>query len=200
MRTLILIFLLLIPSISHSQSIKKFYDSFQHERRKSCQNTKTNQVLIDDKNAFIQIQNPEMPGDVIRFKCFTAQDQSKVFGFQYDDSQPGIGLEITRTEFYVLRDKKWQEVTYEVYPTLGFKSFWGEQALPNQQSQQLNIDLVLPREGTTIMVESSPAVAVQFPYNILPNGYEEVIQKRKYKTIELNWNSKAGEFEIGRKF
>jgi hypothetical protein len=200
MKNFILCLLLLLPSISNSQSIKDMYDLFQDKMRKSCQNTETNQVLIDDKNDFILIQNPEDENDFIRFKSFTKDDNTKIFGFQYVALRIDIDFRMTRTEFYVFKDNQWEDVTYDVYPNIGFKEYWGNKALPNQHSQSLNVDLMLPQEGTTVVAKSSPAIKFQFVYDILPNGYEEMIVKRKYKTIELNWNKTAGSFEIGKKY
>ena len=200
MKNFILIFLLILPNMSHSQTMKEFYDLFEHANRKPTQNTETNKVLIDEKNAFIKVQNPQNLDDAISFKCFTKEDKTKVFGFQYSASQPGLGLKMSRTEFYVYKDKQWKEVTDEVSPALGFKDFWGNQSLPANQLQEYNLDLALPQTGTTILAKSSPAVAVQFPYSNLPKGYNETFAKRKFKTIELNWNKTKGKFEIGKKY
>jgi hypothetical protein len=92
MKNLLLGLCLLMPFLSNSQSIKEFYDLFEHSMRKSCQNTTTNQVTIDDKSNFIRIQNPQDLDDAISFKCFIKDDKSGIFGFQYSASQPGLGL------------------------------------------------------------------------------------------------------------
>ena len=199
MKNLLLGLCLLMPFLSNSQNIKEFYDLFEHSMRKSCQNTTTNQVMIDDKSNFIRIQNPQDLDDAISFKCFIKDDKSGIFGFQYSASQPGLGLIMTRTEFYTYNNKQWKNVTNEVCPTLSFKDFWGNQSLPDKSLQEFNLHLILPQAGTTIVAKSAPAVKVQFPYDILPKDYSATFEKRKFKNIELNWNKTTGKFEVGRK-
>jgi len=186
--------------MSNSQSIKEFYDLFEHAERKPTQNTETNQVLIDEKNDFIKIQNPKIPDDAISFKSFTKEDKTKIFGFQYSASQLGLGIIMTRTEFYVFKDNKWQEVNEQVCPSLGFKDFWGAQPLPYDLLQEFNLHLNLPQTGTTILAKSAPATRHQFVYDNLPKEYSETFAKRKFKTIELNWNKTTGKFNIGKKY
>jgi hypothetical protein len=200
MKNFILTLLLFLPYISNSQTIQEFYDLFEHSERKSTHNTETNQVSINEKNAFIKIQNPQEPDDVIRFKSFTKKDKTKIFGFQYSASQPDLGLVMSRTEFYVFKDKQWIEITEQVCPSLKFADYWGTQPLPHHLLQEFNLDLTLPQTGTTIVAKSNPAMAVQFPYSNLPHDYSETFEKRKFKTIELNWNKTKGTFEIGKKY
>ena len=156
--------------------------------------------MIDEKNAFINIQNPQEPDDAISFKCFTKEDKTKVFGFQYSASQRGLGLIMTRTEFFVFKDKKWQEVSDQVCPMPKFEDYWGTQPLPENLLREFNMHLILPQIGTTILAKSSPAIGVQFPYSNAPKGYTETFAKRKFKTIELNWNKTKGKFEVGKKY
>ncbi|MDX2304335.1 MAG: hypothetical protein NW226_16135 [Microscillaceae bacterium] len=200
MKKITLLTLLLIPCMSYSQTIQEYYALFEHSFRKTLENSETNQVMVNEKNAFLRISNPQKPADVVSFKYFVKADQRKVFGFQYADIQEGLNLVILRTEFYVYQDKKWLEVTEEVCPLLTLKDFWGNQALPTQVSQEFNLELILPETNTTILAKSQPAVAVQFPYGNLPTGYSETFEKRKFKTIELNWNKTTGKFEVGKKY
>lgn len=200
MKNFILCIFLFFPALSNSQSIQEFYELFTHDYRKSSQNTQTNQVIIDEKNAFIKIQNTKDTDDVVRFKCFTKEDKSKVFGFQYSASQPDLGLFMTRTEFYVFKNKQWEEVSNDVLPSLRFKDYWGNQPLPEGLLFEFNLDLTLPQTGTTILAKSYPAVSVQFPYSNTPKDYTQIFEKRKFKTIKLIWNKKNGKFDIGKKF
>jgi len=146
MKNLISIFLLILHKVSNSQSIQEFYDLFKYAQRKSAQNTSTNQVTIGEKDAFIKIQNPKIADDAISFKCFTKEDKTKIFGFQYSASQRALGLIMWRTEFYVYKNKKWQEITNQVRPALGFKDYWGTQTLPNSLLQEFNLDMALAQK------------------------------------------------------
>jgi len=199
MKKFILGFLLLFPYLSNSQSIQEFYDLFKHDRRKPTQNSATNQATIDEKNAFIKIQNPQDADDAISFKAFAKEDKSKVFGFQYSASQPELGIFMTRTEFYVYKNNEWQDVTEQVCPSLGFKDFWGSKPLPERLLNEYNLHLILPQTGTTVVAKSAPATKEQFPYSNLPKEYTKTFEKRKFKAIDLKWNKTTGKFEIGKK-
>ncbi|MCU0436664.1 MAG: hypothetical protein MUC49_02035 [Raineya sp.] len=201
MKNLILGFLLIFPYISQSQTtIKDFYEIFKHEERKPSQNSETNKVFIDEKNAFIKIENPKDADDAISFKCFTKNDQSKVFGFQYSASQPALGIFMTRTEFYVYQNNEWKNVTEQVCPNIGFKDFWGSQPLPERSLNEFNLHLILPQTGTTILAKSAPATKEQFVYGNLPKEYMKTFEKRKFKVIELKWNKATGKFDIGKRY
>jgi hypothetical protein len=196
----ILIFCLLFPSVITAQSIQDFYKVFEHTYRKSLEISEMNQVEVDEKNAFIKIYNPLMPADAVSFTYFVKEDKSKVFGFQYVSAHVDRVLAVPRTEFYEYKDNTWREVSGEVLPKLGFVAFWGDQALPPQSLQELNLWLVLPQVGTTVLAKSSEALSFQFPYDNMPKDYIETFDKRKYKTMELNWNVKIGKFVIGKKY
>lgn len=192
--------MLFFPYISNSQTIQEFYALFEHTYRKPLQNSETNQVLIDEKNAFIHIKNPLMPVDAVSFTYFIKEDKGKIFAFQYISAHVDLVMAVPRAEFYVFKDNKWQDVTDDVRPNLGFEDFWGNQPLPDKSLLEFNLELVLPQVGTTVLAKSSPAYAFQFPYSNLPKGYLETFEKRKFKTIELNWNKKTGKFDTGKRY
>ena len=200
MKYVILVLFVLASDLSQGQSIQEFYESFTHSRRKTTQKSEKNQVLIDEKNAFIKIYNPQDEDDGIIFKCFVKEDKSRVFGFQYSASQPDLGLFMTRTEFYTYVNNEWKDVTFEVCPSISFKDFWGNQTLPHSSLQEFNLHLLLLQQGTNLVAKSTPAVKVQFPYDNLPKEYSSTFEKRKFKTIELKWNTATGKFQIAKKY
>ncbi len=200
MKNLILLILFLLPSLSISQTIREFYDLFEHSNYKSLENTETNQVLIDEANAFIQISNPQTPVDMVRFKCFTDSNGGKIFGFQYVSAIIDSSLAVPRAEFYTYLNDEWQEITNQICPQLTMVDFWGKSTLPDKVLQEYNLELVMPQQGNTILAKSTPAHDVQFPYSNMPEGYLETFKKAKFKNIALNWNEKKGVFEIGNKY
>ncbi len=200
MKLLLLSFCLSFPYFAQAQTIQDFYKLFEHKYRKSLESSELNQVLIDEKNAFIKIHNPLMPADAISFAYFVKSDKTKVFGFQYISAYIDLALAVPRTEFYIYQNNQWQEVSQAVLPTLNFQSFWGNQPLPPQSLQEFNLELVLPQVGTMVVAKSSEAYSFQFPYNNQPKNYAETFAKRKYKTMELNWNANTGKFEVSKKY
>ncbi len=201
MKNLILLFFLMLPFVAKSQTIQEFYALFEHSNLKSLENTETNQVLIDEENAFIQIKDILMPLDVVRFKCFVGKDKSKIFGFQYVSAIMDSVLAVPRAEFYTYqKNGEWKEVTQQVCPQLTIADFWGKSTSPDKVLQEYNLELVMPQTGTTVLAKSTPAYDFQFDYSNMPRGYLEAFQKIKFKTIELNWNETKGKFEIGKKY
>jgi hypothetical protein len=169
-------------------------------RKKHLKPTEERKVSIDQKNAFLQIEDQQGPMRIITTLCyFSKADKTKIFGLDlFIEAGDGEQFE---TYFFEYKNLDWADVTQKVLPEIKFTDFWGdEKTLPEKKFQRMNLLYELPRIGTTVKVYSKEDYSFN---NGMPsdefNNYYNTFGKRKYSAIELYWNRTSGKFEFGKK-
>jgi hypothetical protein len=97
------------------------------------------------------------------------------------------------------------EVTRPVVPRLDLTHFLAPGTPPPPRNHRdVILRYVLPRVGTTIRVEPEPLDGEEGLYERFesPAGiarYQRLVETRRYRAIELNWDRVRGVFTVGRK-
>jgi hypothetical protein len=181
-----------------------FYDYFESFcSLKKCRPHKASKVVRDDKNGYVQIKNEQEYGtQITTFVMWVTSDKTRLFG--YTAEYAGYTGTSYRVSFWSYDEGKWAEATAAT-PVIGLKDFWGEdRPLPEKKYQRIQLEYVLPRRGTTIVVypriydEPGDVAEVSKDQSFDEAEYKELIESRKFQAIELVWDAKTGRLSKGR--
>lgn len=170
-------------------------------------------IMVDARNGYMKVTYEGGDGTTTtEAALFLKGDKTPVLGVSQEYS--GVGGDYS-FHFYEFREKKPVEVTGEVLPKIGYKSFFDEKfdfsrakmlTAPLNDAGESNgrkiiqVRLTLPRVGTGV---KASLYIKQVELLGLDENYEKIIGELKSKTgygeIEITWNMGKGKFEMGKK-